>query len=1243
MPPEDNDRPSEVREKPTESKSDSGVADLARTGQEIPQELKNAFQERAESRMKGLTASSRCLPGLDFSSDALGKPDGTIDVGRIPPVRMPDLELPTVPDAVTLPRDIDPGFVPEPGWKTGADVNFPAGTNVRIEPDGTTFYDLPDGGSQERLTNGTIINKGPYGGMEIRRADGTIISDDMDGNWTTRSPDGSTLIERPDGTKVTETPDGTVTTERPDGTTITETPDGHISWTQIPPDLLPLETPPDVAGDVPQIPGGEIPADVPPPGGELPGDQFPGFPGGEIPGDVPPPGGEFPGDQFPGGGGPGDELPPLPGGEFPGGGGPDDLDPGFTPGGKGGELPSDLDPRFTPGREVPEEPRIITNPDGTIDISSIPPVRMPDGTPAWKRGEGPVDGAATTTIEPDGTTVYEMPDGARHERRPDGTIINHNPDGSGEIRYRDGTVDSRDVEGNRTTTKPDGAVVQDGKIHIEPDGTTITEMPDGARHERRPDGTIINRNPDGSGEIRYRDGTVDSRDVEGNWTTTKPDGTVVQDGKIDIRSDGTVVQERPDGTNVSEVGGELPADLVPGFIPGGKGGDGPIDFDPGFIPGRDLPADEPIRILPEKGGDIADTLDAEAFKKAVNGGRKDAAAFLKMLEDRNPDEIRQLQDVYKDKYGIALKFELAAVLKGADLERALTALDSPARGAESIVELAKSSEEERKRAVEFAEHAGVMGDSGGSEGKSAENTGWNDYPVDFEQKRTDDGIRYQVAVTREKDGHSTEIAVDKNGKFTEGRRYDEHHHVVEKVSVVGDKLVYEDVNTHAKRVEQFEIDGVHLKTKDLTHDYNADEGTMTSGWLGNWRFERSFAPGRSDTVFPDGSISGTTTTGEVSQMNKQTGETSVVQYDGTGVWLHADGTIDLVDPKAKESERHVRDKLSSEEQKYLKEHPDIDTRDVAELHRRFHNQPEKIDEFYKQLEAVDSANNLNPEQKIALRRDLIHHVAEPAEIYQGTTESCNVSAIERDVAMTDPAKYASTVVEAVSKGTIDAHGEKVPVDVNNLTMADASGRDLASRVFQTAVLHAEFYPTKDFRNTPDGQGRLYPGDAQHNQGAEHWVPFTGLMPAELAEVRYKLDDKHEKVVQQISDEKGLREALEKNGVPMTIGVDGASEPFSKGTSSGRLPNHVVTIVGIIEGNPRQYLVQNQWGLDSDHSTPPKAKPISEDELINNMQRQGMALVPGDHTVTLGNDGKPVRDEKGAVIKSLELQKQSRYT
>src|SRR5262249_27673157 len=150
------------------------------------------------------------------------------------------------------------------------------------------------------------------------------------------------------------------------------------------------------------------------------------------------------------------------------------------------------------------------------------------------------------------------------------------------------------------------------------------------------------------------DGTVDSRDVEGNWTTTQPDGTVVQDGKIDIRSDGTVVQERP----------------------GGKGGDGPIDFDPGFIPGRDLPADEPIRIPPEKGGDIADTLDAEAFKKAVNGGRKDAAAFLQMLEDRNPEEIRQLQDVYKDKYGIPLKFELAAVLKGADLERALTALDS---------------------------------------------------------------------------------------------------------------------------------------------------------------------------------------------------------------------------------------------------------------------------------------------------------------------------------------------------------------------------------------------------------------------------------------------------------------------------------------------------------------------------------------------------------------------------------------
>src|SRR5262249_27009164 len=150
------------------------------------------------------------------------------------------------------------------------------------------------------------------------------------------------------------------------------------------------------------------------------------------------------------------------------------------------------------------------------------------------------------------------------------------------------------------------------------------------------------------------------------------------------------------------------------------------------------------------------------------------------------------------------------------------------------------------------------------------------------------------------------------------------------------------------------------------------------------------------------------------------------------------------------------------------------------------------------------------------------------------------------------------------------------------------------------------------------------------------------MPAELADLRYKLDDKHEKAVQQISDEKGLRDALAKNGVPMTIGVDANSQPFQDGPPGGNVPNHVVTIVGVIEGNPRQYLVQNQWGLVHDRSAPPKAEPISEDELIKNMQRHGIALVPGDHNTVLGNDGKPVRDEKGAVIKYLVGQQEKRY-
>src|SRR4030095_6781296 len=104
----------------------------------------------------------------------------------------------------------------------------------------------------------------------------------------------------------------------------------------------------------------------------------------------------------------------------------------------------------------------------------------------------------------------------------------------------------------------------------------------------------------------------------------------------------------------------------------------------------------------------------------------------------------------------------------------------------------------------------------------------------------------------------------------------------------------------------------------------------------------------------------------------------------------------------------------------------------------------------------------------------MHPVAHPAEIYQGRSPSCNVSVVERDMAMAHPDKYVDTVVNAVSDASLQlADGSTVPMDPLNWKMSDSRGRDLASRIFQSAAIKSTFYPDYEFRNTEDGVGRIY--------------------------------------------------------------------------------------------------------------------------------------------------------------------------
>src|SRR5262249_39936843 len=142
----------------------------------------------------------------------------------------------------------------------------------------------------------------------------------------------------------------------------------------------------------------------------------------------------------------------------------------------------------------------------------------------------------------------------------------------------------------------------------------------------------------------------------------------------------------------------------------------------------------------------------------------------------------------------------------------------------------------------------------------------------------------------------------------------------------------------------------------------------------------SFSKGRVDLVVEDTKI-GATVRGDFSVLDDKTRDATVVHADGTGVHLRPDGTIDRWGPAAKDNASG--EKLSAGEAEYYKKHPEIDEREFAEIHRRFEGNADKLDKFYGELEKLESARHLTPQEKAAIRQDVMHHVANPSEIYQG--------------------------------------------------------------------------------------------------------------------------------------------------------------------------------------------------------------------------------------------------------------------
>ncbi len=479
------------------------------------------------------------------------------------------------------------------------------------------------------------------------------------------------------------------------------------------------------------------------------------------------------------------------------------------------------------------------------------------------------------------------------------------------------------------------------------------------------------------------------------------------------------------------------------------------------------------------------------------------------------------------------------------------------------------------------------------------------------------------AVTVVKDGSRTELKFDRDLGVLTGKRT-ARDGSTETVTLVGNKLMCMDDKTKVLKTEIMDWPTAE-KTPVFTESrYDANQATV-SYRLGKQRIIEPLAPGRVDVVAANGTIEGRAVNGETSHL-KPNGEAVVQHSDGRRVRLNADNTVDRWGPGASDTAKGER--LSAAESTYLKNHSDIDRRDFAEVHRRFSDRPILRDKFFRALAEIDDAKNLSAGEKTALRKNLMSHVARPSEIYQGSSMCCNVATIQRDMAITMPDRYVNVVLNSLSKQEIPlADGKTQKVDGANLKMADTTGRDMATRAFQTLAVGLAF-PGGTFKNTVDGVGILR--DSDENRAA-----FDGIHMGQIALVR-KLLTGQEKPVIHVDRMSDLVDMFNENGGrSMTIHVDATKPPFGAGGPVGDLGSHVVTLTRIDKGPPTMFYVQNQWGLTSDHST--KETAIPADILwaamtANNEDAKVIATTAGgklDHTkVYTFKDGKlKVDDEK----------------
>jgi hypothetical protein len=438
-------------------------------------------------------------------------------------------------------------------------------------------------------------------------------------------------------------------------------------------------------------------------------------------------------------------------------------------------------------------------------------------------------------------------------------------------------------------------------------------------------------------------------------------------------------------------------------------------------------------------------------------------------------------------------------------------------------------------------------------------------------------------------------------------------HEAETFYVSHSKLIYPpDLNNGLRSKVIVLPDNLDELASLVVREFNQDLRTVTTMRNGHKQVE-DFESGRTDIMEPDGTVRGIAANGEKSTI-KPSGEV-MVEHSDSAVRLNSDGTVDRWGGSPDESAR--REPLSPGEKSFLDRHRgSIDLRDLAEIHGRFKGESRRLDGFYAALSKVEDIPAFSAAEKQALIQNIIHHVADPADINQGAIGTCVIAVVQRELAVSDPERYIGFIVDAASNKLRDAStGARIKLDPANLKMHDFSNRDLASRVFQTAALNLVYFPG-NYVNTLDTNAEV------HDRGG-NLRDYSGLIMPVVAELAYKVTGKEHSMVK-INSAEDLAAAFEANQRrPMIAFVNASTPPFA--TSDNGFSGHVVTVSGIDKGPPLKVFVQNQWGLKNDHSTPESA--VDGALLVRNMQRNSLVLVLGPQQKVLKIDkGKFVVDE-----------------